>query len=100
MLNEDFALSYAARKLGRSLSDEEVSLVLSLPDRRAIREWAYHLRDSTLVVKEAMPKKEVKIEKESELDEQEKQSKPNKGIKKKKYTNTRKSNDKESSTSA
>lgn len=103
MLDEDFALSYAARKLGRNLSDEEKSLVLTLSDRREVREWAFNIRSSTLPT-EAMPKvnKESVVKevvKDSEDDEQAEQSKPNKGIKKKKHTSSGKSNDKESSSS-
>ena len=103
MLDEDFALSYAARKLGRELGDEEKSLVLALSDRREIREWAFRVRSSTLQV-EAMPKvnkKEVikDVAKDSEEDEQAEQSKPNKGIKKKKHTSAGKSNSEESSSS-
>ncbi len=96
MLDEEFAQNYASRKLGRALSDEEKSIVLSLPDRTAVREWAILIRSSTLKV-EVTPKIDKKpmleeVVKESEEVEQTEQSKPNKGIKKKKYTNTGKSN--------
>lgn len=96
MLDEEFAQNYASRKLGRALTDEEKSIVLSLPDRTAVREWAILIRSSTLKV-EVTPKIDKKpmleeVVKESEEVEQTEQSKPNKGIKKKKYTNTGKSN--------